>query len=80
MHNAYSGSSVVVQQGWGESVPAKNRVSFLPHSPKCLVGAFSEVPTNLSRFSARSHISLLVIVVIRARPDEEGDRTGAGTE
>jgi Transposase IS116/IS110/IS902 family len=30
---------------------------------------FSEVPTNLSRFSARSHTSLLVILVIRPRPD-----------
>src|SRR5919112_3780048 len=28
--------------------------------------------TNLSRFSARSHTSLLVILVIRAQPDTEG--------
>jgi hypothetical protein len=36
--------------------------------------------TNLSRFSARSHISLLVILVIRARPDTEGSNADAGTE
>jgi len=69
MHNAYSGSSVVVQHWWGETIPAKTVVSFVPYSPKFLAGGFSDVPTNLSRFSARSHTSLLVILVIRARPD-----------
>ena len=36
--------------------------------------------TNLSKFSACSYTSLLVILAIRARPDEEGDHIGAGTE
>jgi hypothetical protein len=69
LHNAYSGSSVVVQQWWGETIPAKTVVSFLPYSPNCSAGGFSDVPTNLSRFSARSHTSLLVILAISARPD-----------
>jgi hypothetical protein len=30
MHNAHSGLSVVVQQGWGESVPAKDCGLFPP--------------------------------------------------
>src|SRR5918993_331321 len=36
--------------------------------------------TNLSRFSARSHTSLLVILVIRAQPDTEGGHLDTGTE
>ena len=34
----------------------------------------------LRRVSVRSHTSLLVILVIRARPDKEGGHIGAGTE
>jgi hypothetical protein len=33
----------------------------------------------LSRFSVRSHPVLLVMLVIRVRPAEEGDYIGAGT-
>src|SRR5215210_1356385 len=57
------------------------------NSPKFACGLLDEVAwvrgglitfnTNLSRFSVRSHTALLVILVIRARPDTEGGRKGA---
>jgi hypothetical protein len=56
------------------------REATMVYSPECVEGAFSEIPTNLSRFSARSHKALLVILVIRAQPDAEGGQTGTGTE
>jgi hypothetical protein len=84
MHNAHSGSSVVLQQGWGQSVPAKNCGPFPPLFTEVLgsriLGSPYKSQPILSRFSAHSHTSLLVILVIRARPDEEGDHIGAGTE
>jgi hypothetical protein len=46
---------------------------------KCLAGGFSDV-LNLSLFSARSHTALLVMLVIRARPDTGKGSEEAGTE
>jgi hypothetical protein len=41
MHNAYSGSSVMVQQSGASPFLQRIVVSFLPHLPKWLVDAIS---------------------------------------
>jgi hypothetical protein len=49
----------------------------------CHLSSFSDIHKSqpiLSRFSVCSHPGLLVILVIRVRPAEEGDPIGAGTE
>jgi hypothetical protein len=66
MREASSDSSVGVQQGWGQSIPAKNCGLVLPLLAEVLG---SQILGNLSRFSARSHTSLSTILVIRTRPD-----------
>jgi hypothetical protein len=60
------------------------------NSPKFACGLLDKVAwvraglitfnTNLSRFSARSHTALLVILVIRTQLATEGSNVDAGTE
>ena len=61
MHNANSGSSVVVQQGWVSPFLQRTVVFLLPFT-EVLGRRISEVPTNLSRsqpiLSALSYIAV----------------------
>jgi hypothetical protein len=45
-----------------------------------VLGSHDKSQLILSRFTARSHTSLLVILVIRVQPDTEGSNVEAGTE
>ena len=71
---ARSYAQVVVNEEW-PLLPFSDSLS------RRILGSTHKSQPVLSRFSVRSHTSLLVILVIRTRPDTaEGDHIGAATE